>query len=257
MIFGQVLNALKDMVNALEAFIDLPFKVEVHVTAGQGPSPSFIVHLNMKFRIGEGADERIDIGLGKFYGEFELTGELETALKGDSHGRLKLEFQGDVQQGILPPVLYAGGLFRFALEIGDTGHPVIELGLGTTTSLGGDLIKGLLEVEATIKYGYMLVPETLKPGVILGIEARAKLLAGLFALSFSADAMARVERLNSDDKTVRIFADIRVAGRIQVAVFFKKSVDFHTQFEQNIPLAPLLIAGNVNPLVAVAVSVLI
>jgi hypothetical protein len=257
LIFGSVLDALKDMVNALEAFIDLPFKVEVHVTAGQGPSPSFIVHLNMKFRIGEGADERIDIGLGKFYGEFELTGELETALKGDSHGRLKLEFQGDIQQGILPPVLYAGGLFRFALEIGDTGHPVIELGLGTTTSLGGDLIKDLLEVEATIKYGYMLVPETLKPGVILGIEARAKLLAGLFALSFSADAMARVERLNSDDKTVRIFADIRVAGRIQVAVFFKKSVDFHTQFEQNLPLAPLLIAGNVNPLVAVAVSALI
>ncbi len=255
--FGPALDALKDMVNALEAFIDLPFKVEVHVTAGQGPSPSFIVHLNMKFRIGEGADERIDIGLGKFYGEFELTGELETALKGDSHGRLKLEFQGDIQQGILPPVLYAGGLFRFALEIGDTGHPVIELGLGTTTSLGGDLIKDLLEVEATIKYGYMLVPESLKPGVILGIEARAKLLAGLFALSFSADAMARVERLNSDDKTVRIFADIRVAGRIQVAVFFKKSVDFHTQFEQNLPLAPLLIAGNVNPLVAVAVSVLI
>ena len=127
--FGPVLEALKDMVNALEAFVDLPFKVEVHVTAGRGPDPSFIVHLNMKFRIGEGADERIDIGLGKFYGEFELTGELEAALKGDSHGRLKLEFQGDVQQGILPPVLYAGGLFRFALEIGDTGHPVIELGL--------------------------------------------------------------------------------------------------------------------------------
>ena len=50
--------------------------------------------------------------------------------------------------------------------------------------------------------------------------------------------MARVERLNHEDKTVRIFADIRVAGRIQVAKFFKKSVDFHTQFEQNLPLAP-------------------
>ena len=69
--------------------------------------------------------------------------------------------------------------------------------------------------------------------------------------------MARVERLNHEDKTVRIFADIRVAGRIQVAKFFKKSVDFHTQFEQNLPLAPLLIAGNANPLVAVAASALI
>jgi len=255
--FGPELKALKDMVSALEAFIDLPFNVEVNVNAGPGSSPSFIVQLKLKFRIGEGADERIDIGIGKFYGELELTGELEAALSGDSHGRLKLEFQGDVQQGILPPVLYAGGLFRFALEIRDTGKPVIELGLGTTTSLGGDLIKGLLEVEATIKYGYMLIPETLKPGVILGIEARAKLLAGLFSLSFSADAMARVERLNHDDKTIRIFADIRVAGRIQVAVFFKKSVDFRTQFEQNLPLAPLLIVANVNPLVALAANALI
>ena len=254
LLFGPALEALQEIVNALRAFIDLPFDVDVHVTAGQGPSPSFAVRLNLKFRIGDGPDGRIDIGIGKFYGEFELDGTFEAALSGKTHGRLSLVFQGDVQQGIIPPLLYAGGMFRFALEVSDGGKPVIELGLGTATSIGGDLIKGLLAVEATVKYGYMLIPESLKPGVMLGIDARAKLLAGLFALSFSADALARIERFNSKDKTVTIFADLRVAGSVQVAVFFKEHVDFRTQFEQRVPLAPLLIAAQVNPLVAVATT---
>jgi len=162
-----------------------------------------------------------------------------------------------VQQAVLPPLLYAGGMFRFRIEVGHGQPPVIELGLGTVTSIGGDLIKGLLAVEATVKYGYTLVPQTLKPGVMLGIDARAKLLAGLLSMSFSADALARIERFNSEDKTVTIFADIRVAGSVQVAIFLNESFDFQTQFEQRMPLAPLLIAANVNPLLAVAANALI
>ena len=251
LVFGPALDALQDIVNALRAFIDLPFELQVDLAGGTGANPSFVVRIHMLLRIGEGPDSRIDIGVGKFYGQFEITGELEAAPSGASHGRLKLEFQGDVQQGILPPLLYAGGMFRFAIEVRDSGKPVIELGLGTAASIGGDLIKGLLEVEATVTYGYTLIPETLKPGVMLGIEARAKLLAGLFGLSFGAQAMARIERLN-DDSTLTIFADVRVAGSVQVAVFFKERIDFRTQFEQNLPLGLLELAAGVNPLVAAA-----
>jgi len=256
-VFGPVLDEVQDIVNALQGFVDLPFEVHVDVAAGTGPSPSFIVRLNIKLRIGEGPDERIDIGVGKFYGEFVLEGELEAALNGDSRGRVTLSFDGDVQQGILPPLLYAGGRFHFMIEVRDGADPVIELGLGTAVSVGGDLIKGLVEVEVTITYGYTLIPKTLQPGVLLGLEARAKLLAGLVGFSFSADAMARIQRLNADDKTVRIFADIRVAASVQVAIFFKKHVDFRTQFEQNLPLAPLLIVAGANPIGAVAASALI
>ena len=253
---GDKLNDLKQMVTALGEFSDLGFDVDVDVAAGQGPSPSFVVHLHLAFQIGS-PDGRIDIGIGKFYGRFDLDGMFEAALDGQDRATLKLLFQGDVQQGILPPLLYAGGLFRFGIEVGDSGDPVIEMGLGTVISLGGDLIKGLIAVEATIHYGYTLVPKTLQPGVLLGIEARAKLLGGLLGLSFSAEAMARAERLNSEDKTVRIFAQIRVAGSVHVAWLFEKSVDFETHFEQNIPLAPLLIVGGINPLVAVAASAVI
>ena len=137
--------------------MDLGFDFDVDVTTRNGPSPSFLISLSLKFLIGK-PTERIDIGIGKFSGEFLVRGELETTLSGKTHGLLSAEFQGDIQQGIIPPAIYAGGFFRFALTIPETGRPIIELGLATVTSLGGDLIKGLLEVEVTIKYGYTLIP---------------------------------------------------------------------------------------------------
>lgn len=258
LLFGPILDALQDMVNALRAMADLPagLDIDVDVSAREGANPAFIVRLNLKFSIGGGPDGRVDIGLGKFYGVFELDGEFEAALNGDTHGRLSLSFQGDIQQAIIPPLIYAGGMFRFALEVKDGGTPVIELGLGTATSIGGDLIPGVIALEATLSYGYMLIPQRLKPGVMLSIDARAKLLGGLLGMSFSAQALARIERLNAD-KTVTIFADIRVAGSVQVAIFLKEKFDFHTKFEQNLPLAPLLIVAGANPLLAAATLVVL
>lgn len=242
--FGPALSAVKEIVDALKGLVNLGFDFDVDVAAGNGPSPSFIVRVKLKFRIGEGPNERIDIGVGKFYGEFRITGELEAALSGSTRGLLSAEFQGDIQQGILPPLLYAGGLFRFAIQITETGKPTIELALGVTASIGGDLIKGLVEVEITVKYGYMLIPETLQPGVLLGMEARAKVLSGLVGFSFAVQAMARIERVT--DKNVHIWADIRVAASVQVAWLIEEEVDFETQFEQDIPLWAVAAAGGLQ-----------
>ena len=193
-LFSGALDELKKTLDSLQALINLPFHVNVTVTAAGAGSLSFIVRIQLRFRIAEGPNERIDIGLGKFYGEFRIDGELEASPSGVRRGRLLAEFTGDLQQGVLPPLLYAGGLFRFAVEIRDTGRPLIELTFAAVISVGGDLIKGLLEVEVTIKYGYTLIPETLQPGVFLGLEVRAKLLGGLVGFSFAAEVMARIAR---------------------------------------------------------------
>jgi hypothetical protein len=234
--FGPALAAVKDLVNSLKQFIDLGLDIDVDIDEGNGPVPSFIVRITLKFRLGEGPNERIDIGVGKFYGEFQIQGELEAALSGSTHGKLLAEFQGDIQQGILPPLVYGGGLFRFALEIRDDGKALVELGLGVTVSIGGDLIKHLVEVEVTIKYAYMLIPETLQPGVLLGMEARAKLLAGLIGFSFAVQAMARIQRVNVGDLNVTIHADIRVVATVQIAWLIEEDIDLRTQFEQTLPL---------------------
>src|SRR5207237_8117033 len=108
----------------------LPSDFDVSVTAGSGKTPSFVVHMHLLFRLGSGPDGRIDVGMGKFYGQFTVRGELEAALTGVERARLFLEFQGDIQQGILPPLLYAGGLFRFSIELSETGPPIVQLTLG-------------------------------------------------------------------------------------------------------------------------------
>ncbi|MEO8597096.1 MAG: hypothetical protein ABI759_27505 [Candidatus Solibacter sp.] len=234
LLFLGALEELKKTLDSLANLANLPFNFDVSVTAGSGATPSFVVHMHLLFRVGSGPDGRIDIGMGKFFGQFLVRGELEAALTGVERARLLLEFQGDVQQGILPPLLYAGGFFRFSIELRETGGPIIQLALGVVTSIGGNLIPGLLEVEVTIKYGYTLIPETLDPGVLLGLEARAKLLAGLIGFSFSVEAMASLHR---DSPTiVTVSAQIRVAATVQVAIFFEEEVDFETQFKQEIPL---------------------
>ena len=247
-VFSGALEEVKKTLHALSQLLGLPFQLDVSVTSGGGSSPSFVVHVKLVFRIGKGPEERIDIGVGKFYGEFAVQGELQAALTGAGHALISVSFAGDVQQGILPPLLYAGGLFRFRIEVHETGRPVIEMTLGVVASIGGDLIPGVLALEVTVKYGYTLIPETLEPGVLLGLDARAKLLSGLIGFSFGVEAMARIKR--ATPKKVTVWAHIRVAASVQVAFFIDEEVDFETQFQQDIPLAALALVPGVGLLPA-------
>ncbi len=251
-LFSGALQQLTDIANSLSNLVGLPFHFDVSITAGSGASPSFVVHMSLRFRVGDGPDGRIELGLGKFYGQFTVKGELEAALTGVERALLFIEFQGDVQQGIFPPLLYAGGLFRFSVELHETGSPQIQLTLGIVISIGGDLIPGLLAVEGTIKYGYSLVPETLQPGVLIGLEARAKLLAGLIGFSFSAEVLARMLRVNGNPLLVTIFAQIRIAASVHIAIFFDEDIDFETSFHQDIPVAAFAFVPGAAPFVLAA-----
>ena len=133
-LFGTALDQLKKIVDALGRFVDLGFKVDVDVSAGSGPTPSFIVALSMRLRLPEAPGTRVDIGMGKFRGEFDLRGRLQAAPNGITSGELGVELSGDLQQAIIPPALFAGGQFRFVARIDDKGKPVIELGFGTAAS---------------------------------------------------------------------------------------------------------------------------
>jgi hypothetical protein len=252
LVLGPALKAVQEIVDVLGQFVKIGFDVDVDVRAGNAPTPSFIVQIRLQLRLPKQANERIDIGVGKFQGRFEIRGQLEAALSGATRGRITVEMRGDVQQAIIPPVLFAGGQFRFVLEIAEDGKPLIELGLGTVASIGGDLIKNLIEVEATVHYGYTLIPQTLQPGVMLGMEVRAKLLAGLLGLSFGVDAMARLQRV--DPKTVTIWAELHAAATVQVAWLFEEEREITTQFEQKLPLELFALAAGANPLAVLVAS---
>lgn len=252
-VFTGALEAAKKILYSLTSFLNLPFECKVWVTAGPGSSPSFVVHLKLVLTLGLGPNDRVEVGLGKFYGQFTVSGELEAAPTGVNRALLSVDFQGDIQQGILPPLLYAGGFFRFSIAVNETGRPTVQLGLGVIYSIGGDLIPGLISVEATIHYGYTLIPETLEPGVLLGLDAHAKLLGGLVGFSFSVEAMASIKRLELGgvaQNNITIWAQIRVAASVQIAIFVEEDVDFQTQFEQTIPVAALSLLPGVGILPA-------
>jgi hypothetical protein len=251
LLFQGALSELKEILDSLAHMLNLAVPFDISVTAGEGASPSFVVHMHLVFGIGDGPDGRVDIGMGKFSGQFLVRGELEATLKGVERALLFLQFQGDVQQGILPPLLYGGGFFRFSIELTEKGAPVIQLTFAVVISIGGDLIPGLLAVEGTFRYGYSLIPETLAPGVFLGIEARAKLLGGLIGFSFSVEAMAQIKRLPGG-QVVTISAQIHVAATVHVAIFLDEDVDFEAQFKQDIPLATLGLLPGVGLAVAPA-----
>jgi hypothetical protein len=160
-----------------------------------------------------------------------------------------------MQQGILPPLLYAGGFFTFSIELRDTGSPTIQMGLGVIASIGGDLIPGLISVEITVHYGYTLIPDTLEPGALIGLDAHAKLLGGLIGFSFAVEAMARIKRPLDDLQTINIWAHIRVAASVHIAIFLDEDIDFETQFQQKIPLAALSLIPGVGILPALAQAV--
>jgi len=240
----------------LGEFTNLGFDVDVDVSAGDGPVPSFVIDLRLLLRLPAQPGERIDIGIGKFSGRFEVGGRFEAVPGAKSHGRLWVDLSGDVQQGIIPPGIYAGGQFKFRVEVGDREKPLVEMGLGTVASIGGDLIKNLVELEATVNYGYLLIPESLKPGVMLGLGVRACLLSGLFGLSFDVQAMARLERLALDTRSVTIWAAFDAVATVQLAWLVKEERNFRVQFEQKLPLELLAVAAGVNPLLAAASTAL-
>jgi hypothetical protein len=165
-------------------------------------------------------------------------------------GNALLEISGDFQQSILGPLLYAGGYFRFRVGIDTTGQTQFELATGTIGSIGGNLIPGLIELEATVKYAYrMILPspgaiEKIRPGLLFGMGARAKLLSGLLGVSFEWEGQAVVERDGDDLVTT---ADINVAASVTAAWVFHDDVDIHAQYVARVPYrAAIAVAAAVS-----------
>jgi len=127
-------------------------------------------------------------------------------------------------------------LLKFHIDINDNGDTEWQLDAGTVASIGGDLIPGLIELEATVHYAYLLRPD-LRPGVRLGMDARAKLLDGLVGVKFGVDASVSVYRLAGGDiDTVRIVGDVHALGEITAAWVFDADFSRTVQFDQKIQM---------------------
>jgi hypothetical protein len=194
--------------------------------------------------------QRVNIGAVKFGGGMKAGVEL--GLGGKPECTAFVEFSGDVQQQLLPG-LYVGGFMRFKIQSStNVEENEIELAIGTIGSVGGDLIRGLLEVEATVKYGYMLViGDLIKPGVVLAMEAKAKILPaklkGLVAITFEWEGQAVLAPKHNpedpEDSTMLIEAKVTAAANVGLALFIEVGIEVEGEFEQEVPLKVIVALG--------------
>ncbi|MGZ4664047.1 MAG: hypothetical protein ACXV5Q_03075 [Frankiaceae bacterium] len=233
-VLGKALQELQDLIDVLKK-LQLPIGLELSLAGSGLENQTYHLRFTGRLRLADAHGNRIEIGVGKLSGELVVGVDVAAHLgTGAGSGRMFFEVSGDIQQGIIPPVLYAGGLMKLHVSIDDKGDTDWQLDIGTVASIGGDLIPGLVELEATVHYAYLLKPDLI-PAVRLGMDARAELLDGLVGVKFGVDASVAVSRL--DDDHIRVDGDIVAMGEITAAWVFDEDFSRHFHFSQTLPMA--------------------
>jgi hypothetical protein len=188
--------------------------------------------------------------MGKAKGDLMVGAELTADIvKHDIGGAVFLQISASWQQEVFP-LLYAGGHARFSIRADQSGKTTLELDACTIGSVGGSLIPGLLDVEATVKYGYFIqiVSGKVRPGLVAGMEGRAKLLSGLLGFKFGVEGRVliypEIDPVKLDRTAVRLYGRIRVAGTVTVAWLIEETKSFETDFDQRLNWKSILIAAK-------------
>jgi hypothetical protein len=202
------------------------------------------------YEIADEDGDAVECGMGKLKGHIKLGCELTAELLAAKvHGAVFLEIDGSWQQEIFP-LLYGGGELRFAARGDDDGKTTFDLDACTTGSIGGDVVPGLVALEATVKYGYFIRLEggTFLPGLVVGMEGRAKLLSGLlgFKLTVEGRALISLPGLVRDPlhTKVHLHGDILIAGTVTVAWALKERKSFNTQLDFDLDWKLALLAAK-------------
>jgi hypothetical protein len=239
--YGEALSAASQIITALAEFApaDAP-PLQIDLSPPRFDDPSLHLNIAARFPIANEDGSSLDTGIGKFRGELGMGTEIQVGLSGFG-GRIYFNLLGELQQALLPKLLYVGGSLFLEISIDESGTPELRLITSAVASIGGDLIPGLISVEGSASYGYLLdtAGNPFTPGVALGMEARARLVSGLVGVRFRADVTVGVTSVGP----VQIFLPrpLLISGTFTahlsvVAVWvFEKSFDKTLRFHQEIP----------------------
>ena len=240
--FNKIASALQD--------IGLPAGLDFSLAGSGLENQTYHLRFSGKLRLATKDGDRVDLGIGKVSGELDVGGDIAANLTAAPSGRIWFDVGGDLQQAIIPGLLYAGGMLKFHIAIDEAGAIDWQLDAGTVASIGGDLLEGLVSLEATVHYAYLLTP-SLKPGIRLGMDARASLADGLVGVKFGVDASVSVSRpataksppIPFGDPSwdeVLIEGDVMAMGQITVAWVFDPEFSRRLHFNQTLHLKYLL-----------------
>ncbi|MET7756738.1 hypothetical protein ABZT27_18850 [Streptomyces sp. NPDC005389] len=252
---AEVLDLLRKLVPGVDAAggheeqgLPGPLHVSSSFT-GTGYRLAAVADFQIQGEQGEG----VNCGIGKVRGGLTLGAELVAdLLAAEVGGSVFLEIRGSYQQLIFP-LIYAGGELRFRIRGDASGTTAVELDACSVGSVGGDLIPGLVELEASVTYGYFIgyddATSRFRPGIVLGMSGRAMLLSGLLGFSLSVEGRLVLQRAELDpshpkNAEVRLRGDILVAGTVTVAWAVKKRKSFHTTYDVKVGWETLAVAAK-------------
>lgn len=241
MVFGPEVQAVADILQTLKSLAPAlpggigPFKLDADFS-----KTTFTFSATADFKLSTDEDNAVECGMGKAKGDLMIGAELSAdILKRDIHGAVFLEISGSWQQEIFP-LLFAGGHLRFSIRADQSGKTTLELDACTIGSIGGTLVPGLIDVEATVKYGYYIqvTAGKLRPGIVASMEGRAKLLSGLLGFKFGVEGRVliypEIDLVSLDRSGVRLLGRIRVAGTVTIAWLIEESKSFETDFDEKL-----------------------
>ena len=235
------LEPVKDILEVLKN-LKLPFDMDFSLrTEG---ADTLALEATVAGHLAEPDGSRIDTGMGKLGGSLRLGVVIRASISNGVQGFVYLEVSGDLQQAIIPGLLYAGGHLRFRAGVFDNGDTQLELTAGTVGSIGGDLIKGLIEVEGTVKYGYTLVVpnnnlDQIRIGVVLGMEVRAVMVSGLLGIKFGWEGGALMS-LNPPKTHLVITAHVSASASVTAAWVFKARRSITVEYTVEVPRGVVL-----------------
>jgi len=245
-VFAPVLDAVKDLLTLLQSMSPdndpggLPAPLSLSLSLD---GSDFRLSATVTFTL-EGPDgEAINCGAGKLRGQLQIGAELTAdILKSKFGGKIFLQIQGDYQQLIFP-FIYGGGHLNFLIGVDQSGTTTVNLDACTMGSVGGTVIPFLVDLEATVHYGYFIGFEggTFQPGIVLGMDGRANLASGLLAFSFGVEGRLLIERLklpgdiaHPTSSSVDVRGDILVSGSVTVAWAIHERKSFHATYHQTL-----------------------
>lgn len=235
--FGSILQPVQAIVSVLEA---LGFPAPMLVTLSN-ETFKYKLKAGLQFNVSIQAPiGKLAVGLKVGFGN--SASNRDAILTASSQWLMYTGFKGSLQVPVFPGV-FAGGVIVFKMEgvFASGSSPAstkLTLQAGVIISVGGDLIPGVLHLEASVTYGYQLVIVTTPPrsiglGLMLILAANGKVLSGLVGISFSAEADA-VLILQSSPCQLTAQATFDAQLEITLGWFLDITFDAQAQYQKSV-----------------------
>lgn len=255
LVLGSVLAPLQQVLTFLEA-LGLPYPFAMSFSnSGWSQSKKYKMkaglQLNLPMKKSEGA--RFDIPtdtpigtilIGLKIGFGNAAASEDALFTSTSQWLAYLSFKGSVQVPVFPPLpVKAGGIVIFKMEADfpagkTTEQEKLTLQLGVIITVGGDLIPGVLSLQASVAFAFTLVVVTSPPpsigvGVGLILSASGQILGGVVGISFTAEADGLlIFQLSPKETLVQATFDIQVD--VSLCWFLDITFEVQTQYTKQI-----------------------